>query len=167
MPDVFVFPHPIDPLREPLTLSEDGAPVLIVEVLSESTYEADLDPIRGKGYSYAQAGVREYLTLDATRKWLPEGGRGWRLANGAYQPWEVDAPGRWRCESIAVIIGLEGATATVYTQTGVPVPREGQLMAALARRKAEHATETARKDMEYAAQIAELRRQLEELRGGR
>jgi hypothetical protein len=130
-------------------LTQDGAPVLIIEVLSESTYEADLDLVRGKGYSYAQAGVREYLTLDPTGKWLPEGGRGWRLVHGVYQSWAVDAAGRWRCESIGVSIGLEGAAVTVYTHAGVPIPHEGQIMATLARKDAE---------------LEELRRQLEELR---
>jgi hypothetical protein len=98
--------------------------------------------------------VREYLALDPTGQWLPEGGRGSRLVGGAYQPWAVDATGRWRCESIAVSIGLEGAVARVYTHAGVPIPQEGQIMAMLAH-----------KDAEHAAQIAELQRQLDELRG--
>jgi Uma2 family endonuclease len=164
MPDVFVFLHPIDPLQGSFSLSQDGAPVLIIEVLSESTYVWDLDLVRGKGYSYAHAGVREYLTLDPTGQWLPEGGRGWRLVDGIYQPWERDAEGRWRCESIGVSIGLAGAAVTVYTHAGVPIPREGQIMATLAHKDAELArkdTELARKDTE----LAELRRQLEELRG--
>jgi Uma2 family endonuclease len=33
----------------------DGPPALIVEVLSESTYEEDLDLTGDKGYSYAHA----------------------------------------------------------------------------------------------------------------
>jgi Uma2 family endonuclease len=150
MPDVFVFAHPIDPLQGSFSLAQDGVPVLIIEVLSESTYEWDLDLERGKGYSYARAGVLEYLTLDPTWHWLPEGGRGWRLVDGVYQPWKVDAAGRWRCESIAVTIGLEGTVARVYTYAGVPIPHEGEIMAELARRDAEN---------------AELRRQLDELRG--
>jgi Uma2 family endonuclease len=167
MPDVFVFPHPIDPLQGSFSLSQDGAPVLIIEVLSESTYESDLDLVRGKGYSYARAGVREYLTLDPTGRWLAEGGRGWRLVQGVYQPWEVDEAGRWRCESIGVSIGLEGAAVTVYTHAGVPIPREGQIMATLARKDAEHAEEIVRKDAELArkdAELEELRRLLEDLR---
>jgi Uma2 family endonuclease len=158
MPDVFVFSHPIDPLQGSFSLSQDGVPVLIIEVLSDTTYEADLDLERGKGYSYARAGVREYLSLDPTGKWLPEGGRGWRLVAGLYQPWEVDAVGRWQCETIAATIGLEGTVVTVYTHAGVPIPHEGQIMAELAQRDAE----LAYKD----AENAELRRQLEELRGG-
>jgi hypothetical protein len=47
-PDVVVYPHPIDPGRGSLTLAVDGPPVLIIEVLSESTFEADIDLVRGK-----------------------------------------------------------------------------------------------------------------------
>lgn len=168
MPDVFVFNHPIDRRQGSFSLSEDGAPVLIIEVLSESTYEWDTDLVRGKGYSYAQAGVREYLTLDPTRQWLPEGGRGWRLVDGAYQPWVVDAAGRWHSETIGVGIGLEGSLVTIYTRAGIPVPHEGEMLALLtrkdaemARKEAEHAAELARRD----AELEEMRSQLDQLRG--
>ena len=50
-PDVFVYPHVIDPDRGSVTLEVDGPPVLIIEVLSESSYEADVDLVRGRGYS--------------------------------------------------------------------------------------------------------------------
>jgi hypothetical protein len=146
--------------------------VLIIEVLSESTYAWDLDLERGKGYSYARAGVQEYLTLDPTYTWLPAGGRGWRLVNGVYQPWALDEAGCWRCESIGVSIGLEGTMVTIHTHAGVAIPLEGQIMATLARLQSEHATQLARQNTEHAAELArqnaelaELRRQLEELRG--
>jgi hypothetical protein len=73
-----------------------------------------------------------------------------------YQSWEVDAAGRWRCESIGVSIGLEGAAVTVSTHAGVPLPHEGQIMATLARTEAELACKDAERE--------ELRRQLEERR---
>src|SRR5207237_452486 len=57
IPDVFVYPRPIDPNRGSVALEVDGPPVLIIEVLSESTYDVDLDLKRGKGYSYGRAGV--------------------------------------------------------------------------------------------------------------
>jgi hypothetical protein len=72
-PDLFVYPRPIAPARSSLAVAVDGPPVLVVEVLSESTYEADLDLVRGKGYSYARAGVPEYLVLDPTGAFLSEG----------------------------------------------------------------------------------------------
>ncbi len=135
-PDVFVYPRPIDPGRGSLTLAVDGPPALIIEVLSESTYEVDLGLARGKGYSYAHAGVPEYLALDPTHAYVPEGGAAWRLEQGVYQPWEPDAEGRWRSARIDVSIGLEGAMATVYTREGGRQLHEGEVGAELARREA-------------------------------
>ncbi len=128
-PDLFVYPRPVDPARTSLTLAVDGPPALIVEVLSEATYEADLDLVGGKGYSYAHAGVREYLTLDPTGRFLPEGIRAWRLTEGAYRPWEPDAGGRWHSATIAAAIGLEGARAAVYARDGRRLLREGEIEA--------------------------------------
>src|SRR5579872_4631869 len=42
-PDIFVYPHPIDPLRATHTLAEHGPPALVIEVLSPSTAEGDLN----------------------------------------------------------------------------------------------------------------------------
>jgi hypothetical protein len=58
-PDVAVFAHPLDRNRGSFTLAQDGAPVLVVEVASPSTVEADLDVRGGKGWSYGRAGVAE------------------------------------------------------------------------------------------------------------
>ena len=168
-PDVFVYPRPVDPRRGSMTLESDGPPALIVEVLSPSTYEADLDVERGKGYSYAHAGVREYLTIDPTGDLLAEGIRAWRLEGGVYRPWEPDARGRWRSGQIAVAIGLEGMLVTVYTREGERQPHEGEYSAELERRADEysaelercaddHDVEIARRDAEIARQAAELER---------
>ena len=156
-PDVFVYPRPVDPARASLTLEVDGPPVLVVEVLSEATYEADLDLVFGKGYSYARAGVREYLALDPTGRFLTEGIRAWRLADGVYRPWGPDADGRWHSATIAAAIGLEGARAAVYARDGRRVLREGEVERELARRDAE----LARRD----AELERLRRLLDERRG--
>jgi hypothetical protein len=137
LPDVFVYRRPISQRRRSVALGVDGAPSLIVEVLSESTYEVDLDLAGGKGYSYAHAGVREYLTLDPTGEFLPEGVRAWRLEEGVYQPWEPDAQGRWRSAEIAVAIGLEGSQAAIYALEGRRQLREGEINEALAQREQE------------------------------
>jgi Uma2 family endonuclease len=133
LPDVFVYPHEANPYRGSWSIAVDGPPVLIIEVLSGSTQENDLDLGRGKGYSYAQAGVREYLTLDPTGEYLPEQGRGWRLVEGVYQPWERDTNGRWRSEGIAAAFGVAGAQVTVYGREGRRMLREGEVEAELAR----------------------------------
>jgi len=131
LPDVFVYRHPIDQHRGSLAVGLDGPPALIIEALSESTYDVDLDLLQGKGYSYAHAGVNEYLALDPTGAYAPEGGCAWRLENGVYQPWDRDAEGRWHSAHIDVAIGLEGARATVYTREGVRQPHEGEVGAEL------------------------------------
>ena len=153
-PDVFVYPRPVDPARSSLTLEVDGPPALVVEVLSEATYEADLDLVRGKGYSYARAGVPEYLALDPTGAFLTEGIRAWRLEGGVYRPWSPDADGRWHSRQLALAIGLEGAWATVYTRDGQRVLREGEVEV----ERAQLREELARRD----AELERLRRLLDE-----
>ena len=127
LPDIFVYRHPVDRTRPSVALTTDGPPVLILEVLSASTYDSDLDIERGKGFSYAKAGVREYLALDPTATMVPEGGRGWRLAEGGYRPWNRDADDRWSSEEIGVAFGFEGIMATVYTVEGRRIFRAGEV----------------------------------------
>jgi hypothetical protein len=152
-PDVFVYPGPVDQDRGSLTVGADGPPVLIVEVLSEATFEADLDLARGKGYSYARAGVLEYIALDPTGKYLPPGVAAWRLADERYRVWEPGPDGRWYSEQLPVAITLEGARAAVYLAGGRRMLAEGEVEEALARQDAE----LAGKD----AEIERLRRLLE------
>lgn len=137
LPDVFVYPRSIDQSRGSVALALDGPPVLIIEVLSESTYAADIDLAHGKGYSYARAGVREYLALDPARAFIAEGGRGWRLVEGVYRPWEPDADGRWQSTTIEVAIGLEGVLAAIYTCEGRRMLREGEVEEELGRLRGE------------------------------
>jgi len=182
-PDVFIYRHPVDNDCDAMDVGVDGPPVLIIEVLSDATVAAELDMDRGKGYSYARAGVREYLALDPTGVLAAGNGRGWRLDGGAYCPWERGADGRWSSEQIDVAIGLEDVWATVYTRDGRRMPREGEIhaelaaalarkdaavTAALARKDAEVTAALARRDEELArkdAALAELRHRLDELRG--
>jgi hypothetical protein len=132
-PDVFVYRHPIDPDRGSVTLAADGPPILVIEVLSDSTYEADIDIVRGKGYSYAHAGVREYLAVDPTGAFLPEGIRAWHLVDETYRLWAPHGDGRWHSAQIDVAIALEGAMATVYTRDGRRILREGEVEEELTR----------------------------------
>ncbi len=146
-PDVFVYPRPRDRTRGAAYLASDGPPALIIEVLSEATHDADSDLARGKGWSYADAGVREYLTYDLTRSFIPDGVRAWRLVEGRYQPWLPDAAGRWRSETIGVAFALEDDALVVYTHGGRRMLREGEV-------EAERA--------QYEEEIARLRRLLAE-----
>jgi hypothetical protein len=130
-PDVFVYRHGWDEARPSLNLPEDGPPVLIIEVLSKETYKNDLDVAEGKGYSYRQAGVREYLTLDPLYQYAPEGGLGWQLERGVYRPWRRDAAGRWMSREILLAFGLEGARAAMYLRDGHRLLGEGEVQRAL------------------------------------
>ena len=165
LPDLFVFPRPIDPLRGTFTLRVDGPPLLIIEVLSPSTYKADLDLERGKPFSYAQAGVREYMTIDPTATYLAEGIRAWRLEDDRYQPWAAEGDGRFHSTSIEVAIGLEGIIAAVYTHQGRRMLREGEIEAELAQRDAA----LAQRDAALAqrdGELARLQRLLDEKNDG-
>jgi hypothetical protein len=156
-PDVLVSPRPVDPARASLTLEVDGPPALVIEVLSEATYEADLDLAAGKGYSYARAGVAEYLALDPTGRFLPEGIRAWRLVDGVYRPWAPATDGRWHSATIAAALGLEGTRATVYARDGRRILREGEVEDERARLRGE----LARRE----AEVERLRRLLADRRG--
>jgi hypothetical protein len=133
-PDVFVFPRPMDRTRGSYSVAHDGPPVLIVEVASDSTYQIDLDLERGKGWSYAHAGVAEYLVLDPTGLFVP--GLGWRLAHGSYQPWERNDAGQWRSSTIGVALGVVDGLAAVYGAGGRRLLREGEVIPALEARHA-------------------------------
>jgi hypothetical protein len=130
-PDVMVFPRPMDQSRGSYSLAQDGPPVLVVEVASEATVAADLDVRRGKGWSYAHAGVRDYLVLDPPGTLVPTLGRGWRLVDGMYRSWEPDAAGRWHSQVLPVAFGVEDGLAAVYTREGRRHLREGEVDAAL------------------------------------
>jgi hypothetical protein len=153
-PDIFVYARPIDPERGSHSIQGDGPPVLVAEVLSEATYDVDLDLEHGKGYSYARAGILEYLALDYTRRILPEGIRAWRLVNGLYQPWLPDTNGRWQSQQIGIAICLEEDWATVYTRDGQRILREGEIEVARAIAREENAS--------LRAEIERLRRLLAE-----
>lgn len=169
LPDVFVYRHPWDDTRRSLNLTDDGPPVLIIEVLSNETYENDLDEVKGKRYSFQQAGVREYLTLDPEHQCTPEGGLGWRLERGLYRPWQRDADGRWVSRELPLAFGLEGAQVAVYMDDGHRLLREGEVERTLREKDRQRLQELAEYEQRLSDVLAEqerLRRRLEELERG-
>ena len=156
-PDLFVFRHAIDPLRGSFTLEIDGPPVLVIEVLSESTYRSDINLERGKGYSYGHAGAPEYLVLDPTYTMMMEGISGWRLVGESYHPWEPATHGRLYSDQLPIAIALEGAAARIYLSDGRAMPREEEISDVLAQRDEALAT----KDLALARE----REEVERLRG--
>jgi Uma2 family endonuclease len=136
-PDLFVNRGPLDRQRGSTVIATDGPPLLIIEVLSEATYEVDIDLDRGKGWSYADAGVREYLTFDQTGRFGANKIRAWQLAGGRYQPWLPAADGRWHSTTIGVAFALEGEESVVYTGDGRRMLREGEIESERRRLQAE------------------------------
>lgn len=166
LPDVFVYTKPWDDARGSLHLATEGPPVLIIEVLSRETYRADLDLVRGKGFSYADGGVLEYLTLDPEHRYVAAGGNGWRLEQGRYQPWRREADGRWVSATVPVAIALEGARVAVYASDGHRILREGEAERERSRLERRLAEERDQRQADLAKQqavIEELRRRLEQL----
>jgi Uma2 family endonuclease len=154
LPDVFVYGLATDENRGSISIVSEGPPLLIVEVLSESTYDTDIDLVRGKGYSYARAGVPEYMVLDVAGQFLKERLIGWRLVEGAYRRWEPDDDGRLHSAQLHLAFHLEGVLAVVSLPDGRRMLHEDDVEEELARRD----EELARKDEE----LARLRRLLGE-----
>ena len=137
LPDIYVYRTPFELDRGSMSLAQDGPPDLVIEMLSESTWESDVDLERGKAWSYGDAGVAEYLILDPGGAYLRGAqGRGWRLSGGAYAPWEPDARGRW-ASGLGFSIGYDGPWAMVWGPDERLVPREGQVLRLLDKRRAE------------------------------
>jgi hypothetical protein len=134
-PDVAVFPQPLELDRGSFTLDRDGPPLLVVEVASPSTVQADLDLRAGKGWTYARAEVAEYLVLDPTGDLIPELGRGWRLTNGVYEPWHLDELGHWWSAMIGSAFGVHDGLAAVYDLSGRQQVRIGEITETIADRE--------------------------------
>ena len=176
MPDVFVYKKPIDQDRGSVSLENDGPPALIVEVASPSTFAKDLDEQAGKAWSYEQAGVREYIVVDPTGRFVPTLVWARRLSEGRYRTWEPDADGLWWSEEIPIGIGVADGAVMVYDRAGGSLLREGEFLTSVAYARAETAraqaeavraqTEAAQAQAEAAqaqAEAAELRRRLTDL----
>ncbi|HVA90325.1 MAG TPA: Uma2 family endonuclease [Chloroflexota bacterium] len=138
LPDVFVHPR-LNPHPESganLTFAEVGVPLLAIEVLSDSTFRKDLDDQRGKAWSYADAGVSEYLIVDYGLRYMEEPVRALRLAHGHWTPWPVSAAGRWESAALGVSFAFDGLYLRVYDAEGrlKPMAREAdeQLRARIA-----------------------------------
>ena len=135
LPDVFVYRGTFDRLRRSLSLRREGSPALVIEVLSQETREVDLDMAEGKGWTYAAAGVAEYLILDPIGRYVRTQAQGHpggtRLAGGLHAPWGPDWRGRW-ASALGVGFGFEGLKLVVYGADGRPIPGEGGILRALA-----------------------------------
>jgi len=127
-PDVAVVPRPNPrPDRgETLTIATVGVPLLAIEVLSQSTYRADLDEERGKAWSYADAGVEAYIIVDIGREYMPEHVRALRLLGGRWVRWSPTPEGRWESARLGISFAFDGLYLRIYDAAGrlMPLPQE-------------------------------------------
>ena len=150
LPDIFVYRKPFARERQSLSLRRDGAPLLIVEVVSESSSDTDLDLSAGKGWTYAYAGVQEYVVLDPSGLYMEAPLCAWYLVDGRYQEAAVDPAGIWWSRQLSLGIGFPDGQMAVYDRAGRRQLREGEISSYVAQQEAE---------------IGQLRRRLEELEG--
>ncbi len=143
LPDVFVYPRPWDSRRKSLSIADDGPPLLTIEVVSDSTWQGDVDIADGKVYAYGEAGVREYLVFDPTGDILPERVRAWRREGERMVSWLAGDDGRWHSHQLGVAFGVDGLFLRVYTAEDTPIEF----------------------DLEARNQLEHLRRQLGRLTG--
>jgi hypothetical protein len=132
LPDVFVHPHP-NPHPESgelLTTAEVGVPLLAIEVLSASTFRHDLDEQRGKAWSYADAGVAEYLVVDYGLQYTTEHVWARRLQAGGWGAWPIGSDGRWESPTLGVSFAFDGLYLRVYDAQGrlKPLPQEADVL---------------------------------------
>ena len=101
VPDLFVaLRAPRDDKRGSYKLWEHPVPDLVIEMLSESTSDAD---VGSKRDTYEHLGVREYWMFDPQGFELPAPLAGHRLRARRYRPIAADAAGRFHSE----VLGLD------------------------------------------------------------
>ena len=125
LPDVFVhpFPYPHPGIGKTLTIAELGVPLLVIEVLSDTTFKHDLDERRGKAWSYGEAGVSEYLIVDYGLQYMPEHVKALRLRDDRWVPWLPSPEGRWESLALGVSFSFDGLYLRVHDRAGNLLPR--------------------------------------------
>ncbi len=121
LPDVFVYARPWDARRGSLSIAVDGPPLLTIEVISDSTWQGDVDVADEKVHAYGEAGVHEYVVFDPTGDILPERVRAWRRGEERMAPWPAGDDGRWHSRELGVSFGVDGLFLRVYTAQGKPI----------------------------------------------
>ena len=154
-PDAFVVLGAANHPRDTYRLWEEpaGAPDFVLELVSPSTWRADLGPKREQ---YAALGVREYWLHDPHGRHLQPALAGYRLEGSAYVPLPAtETPGgiAMRSDVLGLELHLDGDDLRLFDPVSAePLPNFAESEAG--RRAAEADLRTAR------ARIAELERAL-------
>lgn len=122
-PDIMVHPQASPAPRDEMSARDDGAPALIVEVASPSTWRYDVDAADGKAAGYLALGVQDYLVFDPTGNLLQPQCRAWHhVEGGRTRAWEPDPNGRYVSGPLGIALRPEGELLRVYDGQGRPMP---------------------------------------------
>ena len=151
-----------------------GAPQLVIEVLSRSTWRYDIE---AKKEAYWHAGVEEYLNFDPTTDYLGTDVQAWRRASRGFVPWRAMraiARGRWHSRVIDVTFRPQSMLLRVTDGDGQLMPTLGEAVRLaererriaqqeqlVAQQERQRADEAQRLTEEQARQIAALQVALE------
>jgi len=103
-----------------------GAPQLVIDVLSRSTWTYDIE---AKKDAYWHAGVEEYLIFDPTATYLGTDVQAWRRASQGFVPWRAIraiARGRWHSRVIDVTFRPQSMLLRVTDRDGQVMPTLGE-----------------------------------------
>ena len=103
-----------------------GAPQLVIEVLSRSTWRYDIE---AKKDAYWHAGVEEYLVFDPTTDYLGTEVRAWCRASRGFVPWRAIraiARGRWHSRVIDATFRPQSMLLRVIDGDGQLMPTLGE-----------------------------------------
>lgn len=162
-PDVYLIPGLDKRPRRVLKLWEiKRAPVVIFEITSRATWEADLGE---KMDLYAQLGVREYFVYDVEHEELEPPLQGFRLVSSEYEPMQPDAHGKlYSAEMQLELQEIDDTLRLINPRTGEILKTyvESEQARAKAEEQAHEAEEQARKAEEQAREAEEQAREAEE-----
>jgi Uma2 family endonuclease len=128
-PDVYVVPGISPHPRSSYDARVEPIPPFIVEVISPSTAERDLEV---KRRSYDWIGVREYLIFDPTGDQLGAAVRAWHMGATEWEPWEPDESGTWCSAVLGLGFRPEGVLLRVIRPDGSIVPTRTEMEGRLA-----------------------------------
>jgi Uma2 family endonuclease len=121
MPDIMVHPNAGPQPRKEMVVEQDGAPALVIEVASETTWRYDVNTKDGKAAGYLSLGVQEYLVFDPLGDYLPERCRGWRRVGDTIEVWRPTPEGRYESRTLGISFQPEDTLLRVIDGQGRPV----------------------------------------------
>jgi Putative restriction endonuclease len=136
-PDIMVHQNAGPHLRKDMTAERDGAPALVIEVASKTTWAYDTNDAPGKAAGYRAIGVREYLVFDPTGAHLGGPCKAWRFGPDGAEAWAPGPDGRYMSEALGISFRPEGVLLRVYDVAGRPVATSEERIREIATLRAE------------------------------